>query len=124
MSFETFFAAVQDILSRKVWNLLYLRLIKLWCNEFSDTSNSTLELCTWKQYLILLKSYILKGLFFYPLLLIHFYVGYSKKPTPPLINYGSIIYSCNFKAGGIIVLYDLQMKLFEQNLHMELILYD
>ena len=32
--------------------------------------------------------------------------------------------SCDFEAVGIIVLYDLQMKLFEQNLHVELILYD
>ena len=32
--------------------------------------------------------------------------------------------SCDFEAVGIIVLYDLQMKPFKQNLHMEFILYD
>ena len=32
--------------------------------------------------------------------------------------------SYNFEAVGIIVLYELQMKLFKQNLHMEFILYD
>ena len=31
---------------------------------------------------------------------------------------------CNFEALGIIVLYDLQIKPFKQNLRMELILYD